>query len=116
YWREEQAHHVAQLQMFDTTFNMVRHDRWRPGMTPAKLVEELDKVVSIPGIANVWVPPIRNRLDMLATGIKSPVGIKVNGSNIADIERVAAQIEQIVKQVPGVTSALAERLAGGRYV
>lgn len=68
--------------------HFVPRDRWRPGMTPAKLVEELDKVVSIPGIANVWVPPIRNRLDMLATGIKSPVGIKVNGSNIADIERV----------------------------
>ena len=85
-------------------------------MTPEKLVEELDKTVSLPGIANVWVPPIRNRLDMLATGIKSPVGIKVNGNNIADIERVAQHIEQVVKTVPGVTSALAERLAGGRYV
>ncbi|KAA1337290.1 efflux RND transporter permease subunit, partial [Escherichia coli] len=89
---------------------------WRPGMTPQKLVEELDKTVSLPGIANVWVPPVRNRLDMLATGIKSPVGIKVNGNNIADIERVARQIEQVVKDVPGVSSALAERLEGGRYV
>lgn len=69
-------------------------------MTPQKLVEELDKTVSLPGIANVWVPPVRNRLDMLATGIKSPVGIKVNGNNIADIERVARQIEQVVKDVP----------------
>lgn len=85
-------------------------------MTPQKLVEELDKTVSLPGIANVWVPPVRNRLDMLATGIKSPVGIKVNGNNIADIERVAKQIEQVVKDVPGVSSALAERLEGGRYV
>lgn len=85
-------------------------------MTPQKLVDELDKTVSLPGIANVWVPPVRNRLDMLATGIKSPVGIKVNGNNIADIERVARQIEQVVKHVPGVTSALAERLKGGRYV
>lgn len=85
-------------------------------MTPQKLVEELDKTVSLPGIANVWVPPVRNRLDMLATGIKSPVGIKVNGNNIADIERVARQIEQVVKDVPGVSSALAERLEGGRYV
>lgn len=114
--RADSATDPAPLTMLETTIHFVPRDRWRPGMTPVKLVEELDKVVSIPGIANVWVPPIRNRLDMLATGIKSPVGIKVNGSNIADIERVAAQIEQIVKQVPGVTSALAERLAGGRYV
>lgn len=114
--RADSATDPAPLTMLETTIHFVPRDQWRPGMTPAKLVEELDKVVSIPGIANVWVPPIRNRLDMLATGIKSPVGIKVNGSNIADIERIAAQIEQIVKQVPGVTSALAERLAGGRYV
>ncbi|QXZ18783.1 efflux RND transporter permease subunit [Lelliottia amnigena] len=114
--RADSATDPAPLTMLETTIHFVPRDQWRPGMTPAKLVEELDKVVSIPGIANVWVPPIRNRLDMLATGIKSPVGIKVNGSNIADIERVAAQIEQIVKQVPGVTSALAERLAGGHYV
>ena len=114
--RADSATDPAPLTMLETTIHFTPRDQWRPGMTPAKLVEELDKVVSIPGIANVWVPPIRNRLDMLATGIKSPVGIKVNGSNIADIERVAAQIEQIVKQVPGVTSALAERLAGRRYV
>jgi len=114
--RADTATDPAPLTMLETTIHFIPRDQWRPGMTPAKLVEELDKIVSIPGIANVWVPPIRNRLDMLATGIKSPVGIKVNGSNIIDIERVAAQIEQIVKQVPGVTSALAERLAGGRYV
>lgn len=114
--RADTATDPAPLTMLETTIHFIPRDQWRPGMTPAKLVEELDKIVSIPGIANVWVPPIRNRLDMLATGIKSPVGIKVNGSNIIGIERVAAQIEQIVKQVPGVTSALAERLAGGRYV
>lgn len=114
--RADTATDPAPLTMLETTIHFIPRDQWRPGMTSAKLVEELDKIVSIPGIANVWVPPIRNRLDMLATGIKSPVGIKVNGSNIIDIERVAAQIEQIVKQVPGVTSALAERLAGGRYV
>jgi Cu(I)/Ag(I) efflux system membrane protein CusA/SilA len=102
--------------MIESTIRFKPREQWRPGMTPEKLVEELDKTVSLPGIANVWVPPIRNRLDMLATGIKSPVGIKVNGNNIADIERVAQHIEQVVKTVPGVTSALAERLAGGRYV
>lgn len=114
--RAETATDPAPLTMLETTIHFKPRDRWRPGMTPEKLVDELDKTVSVPGIANVWVPPIRNRLDMLATGIKSPVGIKVNGNNIVDIERVAAQIESIVKEVPGVTSALAERLAGGRYV
>ncbi|MEG1211864.1 MAG: efflux RND transporter permease subunit [Leclercia sp.] len=114
--RAETATDPAPLTMLETTIHFKPRDQWRPGMTPEKLVEELDRTVQLPGIANVWVPPIRNRLDMLATGIKSPVGIKVNGSNLADIERVARQIEQVVKQVPGVTSALAERLAGGRYV
>lgn len=114
--RAESATDPAPLTMLETTIHFKPREEWRPGMTPQKLVEELDKTVSLPGIANVWVPPIRNRLDMLATGIKSPVGIKVNGNNIADIERVAQQIEQVVKHVPGVTSALAERLAGGRYV
>ncbi len=114
--RAESATDPAPLTMIETTIRFKPRDQWRPGMTPDKLVDELDKTVSIPGIANVWVPPIRNRLDMLATGIKSPVGIKVNGNNIADIERVAQHIEQVVKTVPGVTSALAERLAGGRYV
>ncbi|WBU48150.1 efflux RND transporter permease subunit [Kosakonia pseudosacchari] len=114
--RAESATDPAPLTMLETTIRFKPRDQWRVGMTPEKLVEELDKTVRVPGIANVWVPPIRNRLDMLATGIKSPVGIKVNGNNIADIERVAQQIEQVVKTVPGVTSALAERLAGGRYV
>lgn len=114
--RAETATDPAPLTMLETTIRFKPRDQWRAGMTTAKLIEELDKTVSLPGIANVWVPPIRNRLDMLATGIKSPVGIKVNGSNVADIERVAQQIEQVVKKTPGVTSALAERLAGGRYV
>ena len=85
-------------------------------MTMDKLISELDNTVKVPGIANVWVPPIRNRLDMLATGIKSPVGIKVNGNNLAEIEKTAEEIERIVRNVPGVTSALAERLDGGRYI
>ncbi|MDY0889480.1 efflux RND transporter permease subunit [Kosakonia sp. CFBP8986] len=114
--RAESATDPAPLTMLETTIRFKPRAQWRPGMTPEKLIDELDKTVSVTGIANVWVPPIRNRLDMLATGIKSPVGIKVNGNNIADIERVAQQIEQVVKSVPGVTSALAERLAGGRYV
>lgn len=114
--RAETATDPAPLTMLETTIRFKPRDQWRPGMTPEKLVEELDKTVSLPGIANVWVPPIRNRLDMLSTGIKSPVGIKVNGNNLADIEEVARQIELVVKGVPGVTSALAERLSGGRYI
>lgn len=114
--RADSATDPAPLTMLETTIHFKPRDQWRPGMTQAKLIEELDKTVQVPGIANVWVPPIRNRLDMLATGIKSPVGIKVNGNNLADIERVAREIEQVVKDVPGVTSALAERLSGGRYV
>ena len=114
--RADTATDSAPLTMLETTIRFKPRKQWRPGMTPEKLVEELDKTVQLPGIANVWVPPIRNRLDMLATGIKSPVGIKVNGNSLADIERVAMQIERVVKTVPGVTSALAERLSGGRYV
>ncbi len=79
-------------------------------------MEELDRVVKVPGLSNIWVPPIRNRIDMLATGIKSPVGIKVAGTSLSDIDRVTMEIERVVKQVPGVSSALAERLNGGRYV
>lgn len=114
--RADTATDSAPLTMLETTIRFKPREQWRPGMTPEKLVEELDQTVQLPGIANVWVPPIRNRLDMLATGIKSPVGIKVNGNSLADIERVAMQIERVVKTVPGVTSALAERLSGGRYV
>lgn len=114
--RAETATDPAPLTMIETTIRFKPRDQWRAGMTMDKLVSELDRVVKVPGIANVWVPPIRNRLDMLATGIKSPVGIKVNGNNIAALEQVAGQIERVVKQVPGVTSALAERLAGGRYI
>src|SRR3546814_5749869 len=85
-------------------------------MTPDKLIDELDRTVRVPGLANIWVPPIRNRIDMLATGIKSPIGVKVSGESLKDIDRVAQSIEQVAKQVPGVSSALAERLSGGRYV
>jgi copper/silver efflux system protein len=76
----------------------------------------LDRIVKVPGLSNIWVPPIRNRIDMLATGIKSPVGVKVAGTDLHEIDRLGAQVEQVVKQVPGVTSAFAERLSGGRYI
>jgi Cu(I)/Ag(I) efflux system membrane protein CusA/SilA len=85
-------------------------------MTQDKLVEELDRIVKVPGLTNIWVPPIRNRIDMLATGIKSPVGVKVAGTDLVIIDRLTGEIERALKDVPGVSSALAERLTGGRYV
>ncbi|MEM0650411.1 efflux RND transporter permease subunit [Klebsiella huaxiensis] len=114
--RADSATDPAPLTMLETTIQFKPKSEWRPGMTMDKLISELDNTVKVPGIANVWVPPIRNRLDMLATGIKSPVGIKVNGNNLAEIEKTAEEIERIVRDVPGVTSALAERLDGGRYI
>jgi Cu(I)/Ag(I) efflux system membrane protein CusA/SilA len=114
--RAESATDPAPLEMVETTIQFKPREQWRPGMTPDKLVEELDRTVRVPGLANIWVPPIRNRIDMLATGIKSPVGIKVAGADLAEIDRVALAVEQVVKGVPGVSSALAERLTGGRYV
>ena len=114
--RAETATDPAPLEMFETTIQFKPRDQWRAGMTPDKLVEELDRIVKVPGLANIWVPPIRNRIDMLATGIKSPVGIKVAGASLAEIDRVTSQIEGVVQSVPGVSSALAERLTGGRYV
>ncbi|MBX9642793.1 MAG: efflux RND transporter permease subunit [Novosphingobium sp.] len=114
--RAESATDPAPLEMFETTIQFKPRDQWRPGMTPEKLIEELDSRVKVPGLANFWIPPIRNRIDMLATGIKSPIGIKVAGSNIAEIDATARRIESVVKRVPGVTSALAERLTGGRYI
>jgi Cu(I)/Ag(I) efflux system membrane protein CusA/SilA len=114
--RAETATDPAPLEMFETTIQFKPRDQWRPGMTTDKLVEELDRIVKVPGLANIWVPPIRNRIDMLATGIKSPVGVKVAGSDLQTIDRLTAEIERVLKDVPGVTSALAERLTGGRYV
>ena len=114
--RAETATDPAPLEMFETTVQFKPRDQWRPGMTPEKLLDELDRTVRVPGLTNIWVPPIRNRIDMLATGIKSPIGIKVTGPDLADIDAIAQQIEQAAKAVPGVSSAVAERLTGGRYV
>jgi len=114
--RAETATDPAPLEMFETTIQFKPKSQWRAGLTQDKLVEELDRIVKVPGLANIWVPPIRNRIDMLATGIKSPVGVKVAGTDLAVIDRVTGEIEKVLKDVPGVSSALAERLTGGRYV
>ena len=102
--------------MFETTVKLKPREQWRPGMTPEKIVEELDRAVKIPGLSNIWIPPIRNRIDMLATGIKSPIGVKVTGNDLHVIDRIAAEVEHVAKGIPGVSSSLAERLTGGRYV
>jgi copper/silver efflux system protein len=114
--RAETATDPAPLEMFETTIQFKPREQWRPGLTPDALVDELDRAVRVPGLSNIWVPPIRNRIDMLATGIKSPVGVKVAGSDLATIDRLTGEIERAVKNVPGVGSALAERLTGGRYI
>jgi Cu(I)/Ag(I) efflux system membrane protein CusA/SilA len=114
--RAETATDPAPLEMFETTVQFRPRGEWRPGMTSALLVEELDRIVQVPGLSNVWVPPIRNRIDMLATGIKSPVGIKVAGPDLDTIDAVTAAIERALTDVPGVVSVFAERLTGGRYI
>ena len=114
--RAESATDPAAMEMFETTIQLKPKDQWRAGMTTEKLIAELDRIVKIPGLSNLWVPPIRNRIDMLATGIKSPVGIKVAGASLPEIDRITSEIERAVKHVPGVSSALAERLNGGRYI
>jgi Cu(I)/Ag(I) efflux system membrane protein CusA/SilA len=114
--RAETATDPAPLEMFETTVQFKPRAAWRAGMTPQKLLDELDRTVRVPGLTNIWVPPIRNRIDMLATGIKSPIGVKVAGTSLADIDGIAQQIERVAKTIRGVTSAVAERLGSGHYV
>jgi len=114
--RAESATDPAPLEMFETTVRLKPKSEWRPGMTTEKLIEELDRIVRVPGLTNIWIPPIRNRIDMLATGIKSPIGVKVAGSDLNQIDRATLAVERAAIKVPGVTSALAERLTGGRYI
>ena len=114
--RAETATDPAPLEMMETTLRLKPHDRWRTGMTMEKLINELDAALRIPGLGNVWVQPIRNRIDMLATGIKSPVGIKIAGADLEEIERLGTLIERAVKTVPGTASAFSERVSGGRYI
>jgi Cu(I)/Ag(I) efflux system membrane protein CusA/SilA len=114
--RADTATDPAPLEMFETTIRFKPKSQWRAGMTQDRLIDELDKTVKVPGLANFWIPPIRNRIDMLATGIKSPIGIKVSGANLDEIDRTAREIEAVAKTVPGISSALAERLSGGRYI
>jgi Cu(I)/Ag(I) efflux system membrane protein CusA/SilA len=114
--RAETATDPAPLEMVETTVRLKPRAQWRPGLSMEALIAEMDAALKIPGMANIWIPPIRNRIDMLATGIKSPVGIKVSGPDLAAIEAIATRVEAVVRDLPGVSSALAERVTGGRYV
>ena len=106
----------APTEMFETVINLKPEKDWRPGMTTDKLVMEMDRALQFPGIANAWTMPIKARIDMLATGIRTPVGVKVMGTDLSEIERLARDIEAAVKSVPGTASAFAERIMGGYYL
>ncbi len=114
--RADTATDPAPLEMVDTTVQLKPRSEWREGMTPERLVEELDAALQIPGLSNLWVQPIRNRIDMYATGIKSPLGIKIAGPDLRVIGQLGAEIEAVLKTVPGTTSAFFERVGGGRYI
>ena len=106
----------APLEMFETVINLKPQNEWRPGMTIDKLIQEMDRAVQMPGVSNAWTMPIKARIDMLSTGIRTPIGIKVFGKDLGEIEKLAKQIEAVVKTVPGTTSAYAERVTGGYYL
>jgi Cu(I)/Ag(I) efflux system membrane protein CusA/SilA len=114
--RADTATDPAPLTMIETVIQLKPREAWRPGMTLEGLIEELDAKLHLPGVTNAWVMPIKTRIDMLATGIKTPVGIKVAGPDLKEIERIGREIERVVRQVPGTASAFSERVAGGRYI
>ena len=114
--RANTATDPAPLEMFETVINLKPQSEWRPGMTMEKLVAEMDAALQFPGVANAWTMPIKARIDMLSTGIRTPIGIKVFGKDLGEIERVAKEVESVVRKVPGTTSAYAERLTGGYYI
>ncbi|GAB60557.1 efflux RND transporter permease subunit [Rheinheimera nanhaiensis] len=114
--RAETATDPAPLTMIETFIQLKPKDEWREGMTTEKLKKELDALVKFPGLTNAWVMPIKTRIDMLATGIKTPVGIKVAGEDLREIQKIGQRLEQILKDVPGTASVYSERVAGGRYI
>ncbi|MGO9443741.1 MAG: efflux RND transporter permease subunit [Thiobacillaceae bacterium] len=114
--RAETATDPAPLEMFETIINLKPESQWRKGMTVDKLIAEMDAALKFPGLANAWTMPIKARIDMLSTGIRTPVGVKVFGKDLATIEKVARDIEAVVKTVPGTSSAYAERVTGGYYL
>ena len=114
--RANTATDPAPTEMFETVINLKPESEWRPGMTTDKLIAEMDKALQFPGVSNAWTMPIKARIDMLSTGIRTPIGIKVFGKDLNEMERLAREIETVVKAVPGTTSAFAERITGGYYL
>jgi len=114
--RAETATDPAPLTMIETVVQLKPRSEWRPGVTPDSLRKELDSLVKFPGLTNAWVMPIKTRIDMLATGIKTPVGIKVAGQDLKEIEKIGKQLEQVLKDIDGTASVYSERVAGGRYI
>jgi copper/silver efflux system protein len=114
--RANTATDPAPTEMFETVINLKPESEWRPGMTMDKLIAELDKALQFQGVSNAWTMPIKARIDMLSTGIRTPIGIKVFGKDLDEMEKLAKQIEAVVKQVPGTSSAFAERITGGFYL
>lgn len=114
--RASTATDPAPTEMFETVINLKPESDWRPGMTTDKVIAEMDKALQFPGVSNAWTMPIKARIDMLSTGIRTPVGIKVYGTDLAEIEKLARRIEVAVRTVPGTTSAFAERVIGGYYL
>ena len=106
----------APSEMFETVVNLKPKEEWRPGVTVDGLIAEMDKALQFPGVSNAWTMPIKARIDMLSTGIRTPVGVKVIGTDLVEIDRLAKQIEQVLKAVPGTSSAYAERGIGGYYL
>ena len=114
--RASTATDPAPTEMFETVINLKPKGDWPPGVTIDSLISEMDKALQFPGVSNAWTMPIKARIDMLSTGIRTPVGVKVFGTDLAQMERVARQIEQVLKTVPGTSSAYAERVIGGYYL
>ena len=114
--RAETSTDPAPLDMVETTVMLKPESEWRAGMTPDKLIQEMDRALQVPGLTNVWTMPIKNRIDMLSTGIKTPVGIKIGGPNLEVLDSLGKQIENIMHTVPGTTSAYSERVLGGNYI
>jgi len=114
--RASTATDPAPVEMFETVINLKPESEWRPGMTVDKLIAEMDRSLQFPGVSNAWTMPIKARIDMLSTGIRTPVGVKVFGTDLAEMEKLARQIEAVIRTVPGTTSAYAERVIGGYYL
>lgn len=114
--RANTATDPAPLAMLETTIQLKPKEEWREGMTPDKLIDELNDAVQIPGLTNAWTMPIKTRIDMLSTGIKTPVGIKIAGPNLKKLQSIGKEIEEVAQGIPGTRSAFAERSAGGNYV